>query len=359
MRPALASVKTITVRAAVYFAVEVFLLGSIVAFLFSWPISGRMQRTQQQLGVNDTPYLADTARSGADDSKYLPLLSAQSQVALGGGKQPTSPITLVVSFFPMPSKRSLDEYMEWVQTFLTISNTAMYVFTTPAFAARSGFAARAAADPLVKLRLFSDVWAVSGNLSSRRAKFTADTAIDPERVTHKSNPDLYAIWASKIEMLVHAAARNEFASTQFVYADMGGFRIKEQRPLGPWPAEWRWLPPVASELVTMFLIERYCAACDASSIQMLEGGVIAGPVAALRWFQSQFWAIFDEWTARRKFAGKDQSIYNTMMQRHPSRFFAVPAYALFQGQCDVWFYFQSAFGLRHKCGQPPRRLAIS
>ena len=354
----MASVRTITVRAAVFFAIEVFLLGSIVAFLFSWPISGRMQQpSSQQLGVNDTPYLADTARDDADHSKYLPSLTVPSQTALGG-PPPTSPITLVVSFFPMASKRSLAEYMEWVQTFLTISNTAMYVFTTPAFAARSGFAARAATDPLVKLRLFSDVWAVSGNLSSRRAKFTADTVIDPERVTHKSNPELYAIWASKIEMLAYAAARNELASTQFVYADMGGFRIKQQRPLGQWPAEWKWLPPAASELVTMFLIERFCAACDASSIQMLEGGVIAGPVAALHWFQAQFWSIFDEWTARRKFAGKDQSIYNTMMQRHPSRCFARPADALFHGQCDVWFYFQSAFGLRHKCGQPPSRLQI-
>lgn len=150
-------------------------------------------------------------------------------------------VTLVTSYFEIPSKHSTDEYREWMVSVLSLDACMVIV---AANSSRSLFADR---DPrytkLVTVELDDAAKRLNMSLEFWGKQFEQDI----EAFQHRGYR-LYWIWALKSVLLRDAILRNEFKSDYFFWVDVGCLRDRQYfgRSLQVAPPQVRARPPTPS-----------------------------------------------------------------------------------------------------------------
>ncbi len=128
-------------------------------------------------------------------------------------------VTLVTAFYPIKSKASVQQYMDWAKEFLRLCCGSIILFTTAEMAPVLVSFRHPDLPPVHVIELpFEelDAWKLFRN------KWKAHYTIDPENFRH--SPELYAVWAQKPFFVVRAAQLNPFGTKWFVWNDIGSFR---------------------------------------------------------------------------------------------------------------------------------------
>lgn len=241
--------------------------------------------------------------------------------------------TLVTAFYPIRSKFSTEQYLEWAQRFMQL-NAPIVLFTEPHLvdqfrAMRPFLPLHVVAQPFEKLYMwnqYADEW---------RKQHT----VDHEAAYH--TPELYAIWAQKSVFVEQAIAENPFNTEYFYWCDIGAFRD----------------PAVSAQILTQFpkssllkivspaiLLNSVAPLTDAEKrhrdfrhVNRIVGGLWGGSaIACMRW-RAAYETQLIQYFATGRFAGKDQSVMLSAYLDNPS-LAAIARATTTDG--DGWFFQQ-------------------
>jgi hypothetical protein len=221
-------------------------------------------------------------------------------------------VTLVTAFYPVPSKFPTSKYLEWIRIFMTLEHANIVLYTSAAMA-QTITALRTTYPPLhVIIMEFEDM--DSWKLWGANGKWQEQHRIDPEAFRH--SPQLYAVWAQKAFCLVHAARKNPFATTHFMWHDIGAFRSPIPEPIRrSYPSSTHF----PSDQLLMLAIEPLRAGDGARCADGIRGhyvypeirnggGIFGGTAKACeRWLHAYTDMVY-RYMAVGRFAGKEQEV---------------------------------------------------
>ncbi len=222
--------------------------------------------------------------------------------------------TVVTAFYPVKSKRSPEQYMEWASTFMKLS-APILLFTSETYAQKFQ-TMRTNGQPLkIIVRPFHQLYA--WQTYENKWKQTA-------KLDHESyhSPELYAVWAQKMFFVAEAAEANYFNTNTFYWCDIGAFRD----------------PNISSDMLATFprsdILESISPAILMNSVSPLTeedkftknfkhvdrlvGGLWGGTKkACVRW-KNAYEAELVRQFRKGVFAGKDQTVMLLMYLSDPS-----------------------------------------
>ena len=147
-----------------------------------------------------------------------------------------SQILLVSAFFPLAkSKHTQQEYVQWMELYLTKITTHIYFFTSPEM--EDSIRKLRGSLPMTLNTSFADPFDIPP-LGGLKDRYYAMNEVDPERAYH--SPELYAVWSSKTYFLREALLNMQAAGMDVEYVfwnDAGSFR--DQQDFDNWPARER------------------------------------------------------------------------------------------------------------------------
>ena len=219
-------------------------------------------------------------------------------------------VTLVTSYFDIPSKHSADEYRDWMSNLLSLD--ACMVIAT-AERSRGLFVKR---NPWYTRYVNVELDDAAQRLNRSKSFWSTQFAQDPEAFRHQSYR-LYWVWALKPVLMRDAVLHNDFHSRYFFWADIGCLRDKTYfgRSLQKVPAQVRNCNSVIFASVSPFLpieLQRKqdgTASLDSFS-DHLAGAIWGGKAAAVLRFHDAYFRSFSRLANTGAFVGKDQSIMN-------------------------------------------------
>lgn len=253
--------------------------------------------------------------------------------------------TIVTAYYPVRGKHDHSEYRNWIARFLPTVTTPMVIFTDAATAPmleqlRGTHPTRVIIQSFETLRFaaprFLEYW--------RR-----DHARDHERHIH--NPHLYIIWNEKTAFVQRAIEFNPFNTEFYTWCDIGMMRESSGHEIySSWPSP-ESLAPLDRDRIYLLEVESFQA--EDSRIlpnglpaqfvakNRVGGGVLLGSKHAWsRWIPA-YYNMVEAFMAADYFAGKDQSIMNTLAITNPDLIHLVrpEPYMLGGRHCgDRWFY---------------------
>ncbi|GLB38028.1 putative expressed protein [Lyophyllum shimeji] len=283
----------------------------------------------------------------------------QAQDAVAQSKTWTPPrILLVSALFPLQnSKHSHEEYRTWLANFLGPKGIQcdVYFYTTPVLEelVRSLHASSGRNHTLVINTTYATPFAVPP-ITPHWARYIQMHDWDRERDIH--NPELYAIWNAKPWLLEQAVQHlrrgfNDSEGVTYDYAfwnDAGSFR--DVHAFGAWPDPKRVeeVFETASKAARvrkedMFFVPFWKApeerdrswTADKGPVDndIGEGSFFGSTPTGISWYTRAYYAQHDFYISTAPspsppgppfhFVGKDQTLINALMFRHPERFFGV------------------------------------
>lgn len=229
-------------------------------------------------------------------------------------------VTIVTAYFDIPSKRLAQDYLPWIQRFMTLQDN-MIIFTSldqvPLFQKLREHQPNTkviaiALDETHVVRDFGgmDFWQRQADL-------------DPEKYLHSK--ELYVIWNEKGHFLERAMELNPYGSDFFAWVDMGYLRdslLENQRMI-------RYLPAVFTRNQALFLDVRKLVADQ----KYLGGGFIGGYKEGLTLWIKEYYSLLQ--ANRDRFLGKDQPwMFETCLQNQGLCLLVEPR----DTYGDPWFY---------------------
>ena len=226
-----------------------------------------------------------------------------------------SETTVVTAFYPLKkSKHDLGKYRAWIQNFCKIP-CAMVIFTTEAYMLEIYQWRREMLNKTKVIVRPFDTFAMT--CPAMMSFWEKQVALDPEKEMH--NPELYAIWGLKQELVRIAIAHNYFQSKWFAWCDMG---IQRYSALQDY---YMTFPRDTSRLCK----DGRMAFLEIDKIpesyvndwkegkpliypvpkNTLGGGCIIGDSGAWHEFAEAYKAMLQEFATRGWFCGKDQEVY--------------------------------------------------
>jgi len=254
------------------------------------------------------------------------------------GLEPPRP-TVVSAYYPVPSKCSVEQYVDWIGKFWPKMQCNLVFYTDPElvktferlFKGRGG-QTRVIGVPFPSLAAFEKlsplVWKAAARLDTESGH----------------TPELYALWYEKKEFVMRAIRENPFQSTEFIWCDAGIGREPKWIPvIQGFPAPER-IP--RGEMLVLEIdpfLEEDCVA-DSHGIYgsfgtraTIGGGILASDIGGwIRWSKA-YDAMLVRYCLADRFIGKDQNIMGSMILEDPSIALLVkrpPALGPIRG----WFY---------------------
>jgi len=252
--------------------------------------------------------------------------------------------TVVTAYYPVPSKHDHSDYRTWISRFLPTVTTPMVIFTDAETAPmlqrlRGSHPTEVIVQPFETLRF----------ASPRFLKYwERDYERDHERHIH--TPYVYVIWDEKTAFVERAMKLDPFKTEFFTWCDIGMMREPAGHEIyARWPSP-ESLAPLDRDRVYMLAVEPF----QPSDMHILPNGlpaqfreknrigagVILGSKRALEQWISAYYNMVDAFIAADYFAGKEQSIMNTIAIKHPHLVHLIQPmpYTLNGQPGDRWFY---------------------
>ena len=244
-------------------------------------------------------------------------------------------VTLVSSYYRIPSKHSHSKYDAWIENFMIVTASVpcvIYGDDDSLSILRSKYPE--SPTRCYKLRPFSA-------FSTSRWNWEKEVAVDPETAIGH-NARLYQIWAEKIFMVADTIALNPFRTDKFVWCDIGCFRNREWLPRF---AGFPHAPAIDADHVSFLQMAPFTAE-DATATSTgpltdrfkdritVGGTMFAGGAAALLQFRDLYAAVLEEADTHSVFKGKDQNLYAWLTLKYPALFIRIPTRDI---GYDPWF----------------------
>ena len=304
-----------------YFPVHLFSTLS-VAYLLINNVSGT-----RALGAGEAYPSANKDRLGIVTSKSLS----------------PSLVSIVTGFFSIPGNpnRDMETYKSYMQRFLPIISTPMLVYTQHE---DLGFLQSLRGKLPAQFKSFESVWGLPP-VKSLRQDYVHQLTLDPERKIHV--PEVFAVWNSKIWMILDASSINPYNSSYFLWVDIAATRWGEH-PFRNWPDEARihhllqkHNNSILAEIVKLPRGSLTGYQKDAPFYQkhFMAGGIIGTTAQKARWLHEKFYSLHDEGVKRGVFIGKEQDLLNSLVLSNPEDFVLInDLYTEKTRQCPTWWY---------------------
>jgi hypothetical protein len=242
--------------------------------------------------------------------------------------------TIITAYYKIPSKRSHEEYLSFMENFLTIQD-CLVVFTTPdqeltMLALRPPAYPTIVIPTLIQSFMVSDI--VSGEEWEKQEKMDQEQGIGHNR-------DLYSVWNEKTNMMKIVSDLNPYSSSYFIWLDIGAVRqpgYNHQQMVHKIPVE---------KGVLLLILEEFTeeektltdgkSSADFSHLVRLGGGTIGAEKESLDLWHTAYYRTMRNYLEEGRFIGKDQNIMATTCLESDMCL-------LVQGQGD-WFRMQPWF----------------
>ena len=247
----------------------------------------------------------------------------------------TAEVTLVSSYYRIPSKHSHTKYEEWIDNFMMVTAATPCIIYGD-YDSFSVLLTKYPASPTrhYELRPFS-------TFATSRWNWEKEVAADPETAIGH-NARLYQVWAEKIFMVADAIRTNPFKTEKFVWCDIGCFRNRA------WLPRFTGFPhaPVINADQVSFLQLAPFSAADFTAVSTgpltdrfkdrvtVGGTMFGGGASALLQFRNVYAALLDEADACGVFKGKDQNLYAWLTLKYPALFHRIQTRNI---GYDPWF----------------------
>ncbi len=269
---------------------------------------------------------------------------------------PKNTIVLVTAYYKMPSKASSEQYIIWMENFLSLPNTRMVIFTDSEFEPlirklrctniNLQSKTRIIVKPFESLEMwkspFIDIWS--------RAAFR-----DPEIIDKHHSKQLYALWAQKSYFVEEVISIKPFGESEWVFwCDIGCCRDKtEMINIQSFPNDQltKILPrdkmivfqipsqePIDKTIDPVYKIPKIFLNSDSPSI--IQGGFFGGHQSIWPKWCNEYKQLLLYFDSRNIFCGKDQTIMNTIYFLDPNSIHVIQANDTFGSE---WFYFRYYF----------------
>jgi hypothetical protein len=167
------------------------------------------------------------------------------------------------------------------------------------------------------------------------------------RIGH--NPQLYMIWNEKSHFLKQASDLNPFQSDNFLWVDIGCFRVPNTRFL-----QWPHPEKVAQlEPTKMLMVQVYPFLPDELEKRTLDsipsfqhsnrigGTMFGGTKRAIEIWHKEYYQMLEHFIRIGRFIGKDQSIMNSVYSWKPEMVQLIKQWEEpHVGMSSEWFYMQ-------------------
>lgn len=249
--------------------------------------------------------------------------------------------TVVTALYPIRSKFSKDQYLEWASTFMRLE-APIVLFTEESLVHE--FEIRRGDRPIHMITMpFEelDMW------KKYEEKWREHHRMDPERDRH--TPELYAIWAQKALFVEKAIQENPFGSSHFFWCDVGAFRNPyiDVRVLQSFPQiHYFQGDNILFQSIENIKEDEKLKKEDGIYGPMitnewnecrLVGGLWGGTIqACIRWKQ-QYQTILERYFERGRFAGKDQVVMLSTYLEYPESAIIVQPTRF---DIDIWFFLE-------------------
>ena len=280
-------------------------------------------------------------------------------------------VLVVSAYFPLEkSKRSLSEYEKLIRYFLLIMNCKTLIYTTTKFY-EEYYSKEIRKLPIHKQNLFifnctyNDIFEAP-SVKNLKEAYQKVHEIDRENFRH--NPNLYAIWNSKVFFIRESTLiyPNE---KYYFWVDSGCVRDplyfnkfddhgnicesnKSDCHYMNFPSknfssiiQSKYKNPPL-ELCLFFLIRRLFPKHSTEKIRndIIQGGGFFGTKIGIQKFYDAFWEVHNSWLKNNIFCGKEQEIFNHVFSNYYDKIniYVYPAYTGSRTNL-VWKMFLSAF----------------
>jgi len=236
-----------------------------------------------------------------------------------------SEMTVVTAFYPLKkSKHDIGKYRAWIQNFCKIPCT-MVIFTNETYALEMYQWRKDYLDQTKIIVRPFDTFAMS--CPSMMAFWEKQWSIDPEKNIH--SPELYAVWGMKQEVVRIIVNMNPFQSKWFVWCDIGVQRYSALQNFYkefPSNVDRLCVPGRMTFLEVNKIPESYFNDWKESKPMAypvpdvtIGGTCIAGDADAWKEFGDAYISMLQEFAVRQWFAGKDQTVFFTILMERKTK----------------------------------------
>jgi hypothetical protein len=225
--------------------------------------------------------------------------------------------TVVTAYYAIPSKFSVDKYIQWIYHFWPKTQCPLIFFTDPRVVSQFETIFKDRPGPTKVIGISFDKLSAFQKLSPKVWLHTKQ--YDEE---HQHSPELYAIWYEKKEFVLRAISLNPFGSDQFVWCDAGICRYPHWIPyLSQFPKR-EMIPPNGKMLVLR--IAPFDGTVDTHGIYgefkkevTVGGGILAADISGWKRWSKIYDTTLMKYYLADRFIGKDQNIMASMILQYP------------------------------------------
>jgi hypothetical protein len=225
--------------------------------------------------------------------------------------------TVVSAYYPIPSKFSIEKYLEWMIHFWPKTTFPLVFFTDPQIVPQFELMFKDRGGPTRVIGLAFGELAAFQKLSP---KVWMDTRkLDPEQQKHSA--ELYALWYEKKEFVLRTIQLNPFGSDRFVWCDAGIARYPD------WFQYLNYFPRremIPADKMLVLRIAPFEGAVDKHGIPgnfkeevTVGGGILAADVSGWISWSKAYDAMLMKYYLADRFIGKDQNIMASVILKNP------------------------------------------
>lgn len=246
--------------------------------------------------------------------------------------------TVVTAFYPIKSKFSKNQYLEWGKTFMKLKSPIV-LFTESNLIKdlkelREDRPIKFVEIPFEEL----DTWQLY------KDKWIENHKVDPENSYH--TPELYAVWAQKAFFIEKAIHNNYFNTQHFFWCDFGAFRNPniESIVLESFP-QIKYFNDDKLLLEGIGDLQESDKVIDPDGLPLphvwndvrLVGGLWGGSIKACLQWKKSYKEMLEKYFEKNRFAGKDQTVMLSTYMDNPEIATIVKHS---EPHLNSWFFFE-------------------
>ena len=296
----------------------------------------KLQNTYRQTSIQDAvkdmyvcagaKYFMKSGGTFSDTIMHLRNLNIESFKNLN----PSYNNTIVAGYYNVKSKRPSNKYYNYAKNFLKLKQPIVLYTSQDNY------------DKFMKMRGNLPIKIVIQEFDNMymwkkyKNKWIDHYKIDPEAFRH--SPELYAIWANKVIWLEDAIKKNYFNTKYFQYTDFGSVRIKpsynliNNYPIINHYKHDKLLISLINEFTDDDYIIKDTIIGEFLNKDRVACGFFGGNINACIKFRIEYEIMLNNYFNNNIFAGKDQSIVNSLILAKPELFTII--------KVNHWFYMQ-------------------
>jgi glycosyltransferase involved in cell wall biosynthesis len=245
-------------------------------------------------------------------------------------KKEVCDVTIVSAFFPMKSKFSPKQYLEWIAPFWSSVDCNLVFFTSEEYV------------PFIE-----SIRSKNGSYSSKTKivcmdfqecnaykKYSKQFWIDEQKKDFETchSEDLYAIWYEKKEFVLKAIEQNYFNSSKYVWMDAGICRSVD------WIQHIQrfYSYKIPNDSFLIVKITDFENEDDLQQKNCVGGGILAATKEKWIQFSEKYDDMLQKFVKENKFVGKDQTLIATMYKESSSFFTMISRPSSFN-EFTCWF----------------------